>query len=437
MATAVTLPKLGNTAESALLVRWHKAVGESIKAGEVLCEVETDKAMMEVPSPVSGTVLALHYQPNEEIPVMVAIAEIGESPSPPTPLPQRGEGRRAAVRGLDGQADDANKLKISPRARQLAAHKQIEVSALGINGSGPGGRIIERDIQQAVANGAKWTPLARAMVESGDFALAENRDSADKRITKSDLVPVKPMEVMLPLVAPMPESEEVERIPLVGVRKTIAARMLESLQTTAQLTLNTPADATAIRAFRNRLKNSPAALGLQIVTINDLILFTVTRTLIGFPELNSLFHNGAIHRHKSVALGFAVDTPRGLIVPVIHHAERLGLKALSDEAHRLSIAANESRIQPDELRGGTFTVTNLGSLGVESFTPILNLPQVGILGVGAIYLKPIEHGDEVKFVPHFNLSLTINHQIVDGAPGARFLQALAKNLMEIDVLVAV
>jgi pyruvate dehydrogenase E2 component (dihydrolipoamide acetyltransferase) len=225
-------------------------------------------------------------------------------------------------------------------------------------------------------------------------------------------------------------------LPLKGTRKVIAARMLESMQTTAQLTLNTAADARALLAYRERLKASPEALGLQKVTINDLILFVTARTLLQFPELNTLFQGDTITRHKSVHLGFAVDTPRGLIVPVIRSAHRLSLRQLAAEARRLSQACLDSTVKPDEISGGTFTVTNLGSLGIESFTPILNPPQVAILGVSAITLRPVEVEGSVTFVKHLGLSLTINHQVVDGAPAARFLQALTGNLTNLDIMLA-
>ena len=172
------------------------------------------------------------------------------------------------------------------------------------------------------------------------------------------------------------------------------------------------------------------------MTINDLILLAVSRTLPQYPELNALFANETISLYKNVHLGVAVDTPRGLMVPVIQRANLLSLKQIAVESKRLASACLEGRITPDELSGGTFTVTNLGSLGIESFTPVLNPPQVGILGVGNIQLKPVEWEGEVRFIPHLHLSLTINHQVVDGAPAARFLQALAQGLAEIELLLA-
>lgn len=189
-------------------------------------------------------------------------------------------------------------------------------------------------------------------------------------------------------------------------------------------------------AYRKRLKDSPEALGLARVTINDLVLFAVARTLPQFPGLNATFSEETISQYKNVHLGFAVDTPRGLLVPVIRRANLLSLKQLAQETKRLTAACLDSTISADEMSGGTFTVTNLGSFGIESFTPVLNPPQVAILGVGNVNLKPVEVEGEVQFIPHLGLSLTINHQVVDGAPAARFVQTFAQNVAAFELLLA-
>ncbi len=446
MATAVVMPKQGNTVESCLIAAWKKKVGEQITEGEVLCEVETDKALMEVESPVSGTILALFFDAGDDVPVLTNIAAIGEVGEKVDDL--RPDGVEAteqpslsavppaeAVSQTDLLLDVTEtepRLKISPRARKLAQQKRVDAAALA--GTGPGGRIIERDVQTAIAKQPAMTPLARSMVGQGGFVAPDKGSGVSGRIMSGDLTPAageRPEPSGIPA-----EAAEVEVIPLKGVRKVIAERMLESLQTTAQLTLNASADARALQAYRQQLKASPEAFGLQKVTINDLILLAVSRTLPQYPELNALFANETISLYKNVHLGVAVDTPRGLMVPVIRRANLLSLKQIAAESKRLASACLEGRITPDELSGGTFTVTNLGSLGIESFTPVLNPPQVGILGVGNIQLKPVEAEGEVQFIPHLNLSLTINHQVVDGAPAARFLQALAQGLAEIELLLA-
>ena len=479
MATPIVMPKQGNTVESVIIVDWKKQVGESVAVDDVLCEVETDKATMEVPSTVAGTLLAQLYAAGDEVPVMATIAWIGEAGELAPAEGAQGARSEEAAPTSPGAEPNAPATRtgpspvlqsptlhsplshfptspppVSPRARNLAERKGIEAAVL--TGSGPGGRVIERDVQAAIAAQPKLTPVAKAMVAEGGFAVPAQGSGPGGRVTSKDLVKegmkeevkegvkgeerkgaregAAPTSVPQSPTLPLSQSPTVEIIPLKGVRKVIAERMLQSLQTTAQLTLNASADARALQALRKRLKESPEAMGVRSITINDLVLFAVARTLPAFPGLNALFTGAEIHQHRSVHLGIAVDTPRGLMVPVVRNAETLTLRQLSAEAKRLATACVENKITPDELTGGTFTVTNLGAFGVESFTPVLNPPQVAILGVCNIQPKPTEIGDKVKFVPHLGLSLTINHQVVDGAPAARFLQALSQAIANIDLL---
>ena len=222
-----------------------------------------------------------------------------------------------------------------------------------------------------------------------------------------------------------------------GVRKLIAERMLASLQTTAQLTMHASADAREIQSLRAKFKESPEQLGLRGVTINDMVLYAVARSLTAHPDLNAQFAGDTIRQFGDVHLGFAVDTARGLMVPVIRNAHLLSLRQIAAEAARLARACRDGGITLDELGGGTFTVTNLGAFGVEGFTPVLNVPQVGILGVGAIVPGPrIAEDGAVTFILRVGLSLTVNHQVVDGAPGARFLQTVAGNVSRFELLLA-
>lgn len=442
MATVIVMPKQGNSVESCIINQWHKQVGDVVNEGDVLCEAETDKAVVEVESTAAGTLLAQFFTAGAEVPVMTAIAAVGRPgenfddlrPGQAAPAAAVVETSPVVAAPVETvvSASDGDRLKISPRAKNLAARKQLDPTAL--TGSGPAGRIIERDVQAALEAQPAMTPLARKMVAAGDFDAPGRGSGVRGRITAADLTPAGAETP--PAVAPA-VTDEVEVIPLKGVRKIIAGRMLESLQTTAQLTLNAAAPAEALQAYRRRLKASDEALGLRGITINDLVLLAVARVLPRFPDLNARFTGEAVHRHKNVQLGMAVDTPRGLMVPVIRQANLLSLRQLSGEAKRLATACLDSKIAPDELSGGTFTVTNLGVFGIESFTPVLNAPEVAILGVGSIVPKPVQTETGVAFAPHLNLSLTINHQVVDGAPAARFLQALAQGLADIDLLLAI
>jgi pyruvate dehydrogenase E2 component (dihydrolipoamide acetyltransferase) len=456
MATAVVMPKQGQSVESCIIVEWKKRPGDTISEGDILCEVETDKAVLEVPSPVAGTLLELFFAAGDDVPVLTNIAAIGvagedasslrpanaSTPTTPKPAsaPTQPEPSTPPPSAIAAPASSSTEnVGISPRARNLAERKQVETS--GIQGSGPGGRIIERDIQAALASQPKVSPVAKAMMASGEFALPDQGSGPGGRIMARDLAFPTPSatEQRVPPAAstPLAVQGESEVIPIRGVRKVIAERMLNSLQTTAQLTMHSSADARALLALRKRLKASDAALELQGVTINDLILLAVARVIPQHPLLNATLSENTITQYRDVHLGFAVDTPRGLLVPVIRQANRLSLRALAQEGKRLASAIQAGSILPDEMVGGTFTVTNLGNLGIEQFTPILNVPQVAILGVGSVNLKAVEVNDEVEFVPHISLSLTINHQVVDGAPAARFLQALALGIKDLDLLLAI
>jgi pyruvate dehydrogenase E2 component (dihydrolipoamide acetyltransferase) len=231
----------------------------------------------------------------------------------------------------------------------------------------------------------------------------------------------------------------VSEIPVKGVRKLIAERMLASLAGSAQYTLHAWADARELASFRQRLKTSEEPLGLRGISIGDLVNFAAVRTLAAHPQANAHFTEGRLLQFQKVHLGFAVDTPRGLVVPVIRNADSLSLKRLAAEAARLAQACQDGSVSPELLSGGTFTVSNLGALGIEQFTPVLNPPQVAILGVGGISLRPVADPGApggAAFLPHLALSLTANHQVLDGAPAARFLAELARNIENIGLLLA-
>lgn len=439
MATPVILPKQGNTVESCLIMAWKKNIGEAVTQGDILVEVETDKAIVQIESPSDGTLLTQFFGVGDDVPVMTNIAVVGNEgeavdefrpqieqqdaagaapaqPKKPEPMKQSAP---APSNGVTGS------MFISPRARMLADQHGIDIGQ--VVATGPEGRIIERDIKQAIANQPRMTKAAQTQAASGGFAVPQRGTGIGGRVTRADLSTPPPSTT---------QADEVTEIPLRGIRKTIADRMRGSLQDMAQLTLNTSADARAMLAYRKRLKHSDAEMGLQTISINDLLLFVVSRVLLDYPELNSTLSDNTIRQYGNVNLGFAVDTERGLLVPVIRNAHQLSLKELSQETTRLATAVQDGSISADEMSDGTFTVSNLGALGIESFTPIINPPQVAILGVGKADLKPVQVGDEVEFSPHMHLSLTIDHQIVDGAPGARFLRSLTQAMANVDLWLA-
>ena len=396
MAIAVLMPKQGQSVESCLIIKWNKKVGDKVKAEEPICEVETDKAVFEVEAPEAGTMLKIFYKEGDDVPVLTTIAIIGQPEEKIDHLiPQKtisvSKGEYVEKQKAITPDESLKKTKpsfadglmpISPLARRFAEKEGIDFSQLV--GSGPGGRIIKKDIEKAISEGE---PLVSSTV------------------SENFLGPVK-------------------KITVEGVRKIISERMLTSLQSTAQLTLNASVDASNLLACRESLKSSPEMKGLSKININDFLLYIVANILPKFKNMNAHFLKDKILEFEQVHLGFAVDSPRGLMVPIIHNAHLLSLKDISKEVRRLITACQEETILPDELKGGTFTVTNLGTMGIESFTPILNIPQVAILGICSISLKPMMKEDKIQFIPHLGLSLTFDHRAVDGAPAAKFLQEL-------------
>ncbi len=464
MATEVLMPRQGQSVESCLIVEWKKNEGDSVSEGDILCEVETDKATFEVEAPVSGVLLRILHQADDDVPVLTPIAYIGEAgeeiedegsddgtrtatedAAEDQPEEYRKEHAQSEDRAtpsadtpVDRQPSDAGTDSggsgfISPRARRLAAKHGLDYSA--VTGSGPGGRIIERDIQALLDSGEPLTAAARA--ETAGTAQPSHGSGIGGRVRSADLQRPVSTTAAADTAAPgadFPGPSEAQ--PLKGVRKVIAERMLASVQTTAQLTLNSSADARALQRLRRRFKETDATLGLGGVTLNDLLHFAVSRTVQRFGYMNSHMGDSKIRQFRHVHLGFAVDTPKGLMVPTIRFADRLSLLQMSEEAKRLAAACQQGSAEADELANGTFTVTNLGGLGIEHFTPVLNPPQVAILGVSNIQLKPVAGESEVEFVPSIGLSLTIDHRAVDGAPAARFLQALCEAIAEIDLTLA-
>ncbi len=413
MAKEVLLPKQGNTVESCIINEWLKKEGEKVSTGEPICAVETDKATFEIEAPSEGILLKQFFEEGDDVPVLTVIAAVGEEGENVDALaPDKEAIAKAAGAGLVPEAEPAGAAPqspvqsvgqaveavegagISPRARILAGRRGIDMT--GIAGSGPGGRIIERDVKAALRGEAM--PKTRP------------GESPSSALPFADLEPVGPGR----------------EIPFKGIRKLIGSRMYESLQYTAQLTLNSSANVSALLKARKQLKASPEESGLKNITITDLLAYILARTLPEYPYLNAHHLGERIFEYDDVNLGLAVDTEKGLMVPPIRSANKISLTEISSEAKRITNACREGRIMPDELNGGTFTVTNLGMLGIESFTPILNAPEVGILGVCAVQSRPVvsKETGEVAFAPHMGLSLTFNHQAVDGAPAARFLQGL-------------
>ena len=452
MAEQIILPRQGQSVETCLILNWKKQEGQEVREGEVLVEVETDKAAFEVESTAAGTLLKILRQEGEDVPVLSPLAIVGQpgedisglaGAAGPTPAEAASAGAEepgapatpaasetAGAEGIASRPEQApqqpaqpetalagtssgGKIAISPRARRAADKsslrpEQILASLPENRGSGPKGRILERDVRQALER-------TGAPIQAGSTAQA-------------------PVGAATQAAADFPGP--VQEVPVKGVRKLIAERMHASLQGSAQYTLHASACAESLLDFRQKLKAGAEELGLRAITINDLLNYAVTRLLLRFPAVNSHFVGDRSLLFERVHLATAVDTPRGLMVPVIRNASLLSLRQITAEAARLRRACLENTVTPDELNGGTFTVSNMGTLGIEGFTPVLNPPQVAILGVGSLQLKPVEREGQVVFERFMSLSLTANHQILDGAPAAVFLRELCRALESFELLLA-
>ena len=435
MATPVIMPRQGQSVESCILTEWKVAPGDQVEEGSVLAVIETDKASFDLESPVAGTVLDLFWEADDDVPVLANVTVIGDegedasgfrpeteaassgssvdsAPSPATaatsetsvPAPSVGT-VASSVSAAEGSV-----AGVSPRARQLAMRSGIDPDSL--LGTGPGGRVIERDVQGALEGTPRLSASASALAREGGLEPPAHGGGLSGMALASDMR--EPGSI-----------DGAEVVPVKGIRKVIADRMMQSLGNTAQLTLHAAFDVTAAQAFRKARKES----GEPKVSLNDVISHALIHTLLRHPDLNAHFLGDRIARFEKVSLGTAVDTDRGLMVPVLSKACCLSIDDLSSGIRGLAEECREGTIQPDQLTGGTFTLTNLGMLGVEHFTPVLNIPEVAILGVGGISIRPVRgETGEVNFVDSIALSLTMDHQAIDGAPAARFLKDLVETL---------
>ena len=433
MATPVIMPRQGQSVESCILTEWKVQSGDTVTEGDVLAVIETDKASFDLESTASGTVLELFWEADDDVPVLANVLVIGEegenidefrpadSGGTSTPEPVATSSSDTNIPAVETTAQPLETIAqsvgtvtapsagISPRARKKAMHAGVDAEILV--GTGPGGRVIERDVDAFLSGSPRLSAAARVRAQDGMEApkhgsgIAGMALASDMRepgaIDGADVTPVK------------------------GIRKLIADKMMQSLQGTAQLTLHSSFDATACQQYRKKR----LADGESKVSINDLVAKAILSALKLHPEMNAHFLGDRLAVFHEVNLGIAVDSPRGLMVPVVESASTMSLEMLSAEIKKKAIACRDGTIQPDDLSGGTFTLTNLGMLGVENFTPVLNPPEIAILGVGGISVKPKRQEDgEISFVDQISLSLTIDHQAIDGAPAARFLQTFVNHL---------
>lgn len=463
MATPVIMPRQGQSVESCIITKWHKQKGDQVAVGDILFSYETDKASFEEESKVSGVMLDIFFEEGDDVPCLTNVCVIGnpgestaefnpdksnnapeetvsgEIPNTQVEIPGKAypDGNVPVIQSFTEATATGAMVKISPRARALAEKSGIDYRYA--TPSGPYGRIIEQDIIALKKAGVAFTAPAMAENYKGVAGNIPAGTGLGGRITTSDLKPSKfeAIQPGVPNVSGTTSDESLyEEVKITNIRKVIAKTMHFSLSSTAQLTLNTSFDASDILEFRKKLKSNQERLGLENITINDIIIYAVSRTLLNHRALNAHFLDDRMLYFKNVNLGVAVDTERGLMVPTIFNANQKSLNQISKEVKQLVKDCQTGTINPDLLKGGSFTITNLGTLDIESFTPILNPPQTGILGVNAIVQRVKEVDGDYQFYPSMGLSLTFDHRAIDGAPAARFLKELKNNLENFSVMLA-
>jgi len=424
MSIPIQMPKLADTMTEGTLVRWLKKIGDKVKVGDIIAEIETDKATMEMESFEEGVLWKIFVHDGQKVAVGQELglllepgekedAERGPSPAVPAATPAQPAQKPVAAAPAQPAAPApspvtaeaaASRVKASPLARKLAAERGVDLTR--ITGTGPGGRITQADVLSP-------QPLAAAPAPTSKPAPVSAVSSQPA-----------PMPVAVPS---MPAGAEDRRVPLTGMRRVIAERLLQSKTTIPHFYLSVEADADPLMKLRAEINVSAEAAGIGKITVNDLILKAVVAAMLRVPKVNASFAGDAVIEYGAIHLAVAVAVDEGLVTPVIRDAGRLTLRQISEAVKDLAGRARTKKLKPEEYQGGTFTVSNLGAYGVETFSAIINPPQAAILSVGAIVRKPVVDAAG-KIVPgsRMSLGLSCDHRVVDGAIGAQFLGELRK-----------
>lgn len=445
MSEEFFVPKLGQTVEEVTLVTWLVKDGEKVSQGQGVMEVETDKAVFPVEANAKGYIHLGPFNAGDVIPVLTVVAVIGkegdkfdDKSTAPSALQvdSAPEQKASLIVSLNAEsiaAGEGDRVFVSPRAKKLAAETSVDITQVTPSGYA-GVRVIERDVQEYLNQIPKATPVAqRVAADVGVDLRGLEGSGPGGRIVKQDILRAAQPPVS---AQPLPVADVVERIPLKGVRSIIAERMGTSVHTTARVTLMMEVDATEFVAARERIKAKVSKDWGFAPGYNDLLAKIVAAALRKFPYMNARLAPDAVELLGHVNIGMAVDTDRGLLVPVIKGADQKSLRQFGEEFRRLVDSARAGRSLPDDLSGGTFTITNLGMYDVDAFTPIINLPEAAILGVGRIAPKAVPHGTEIVVRQMWTLSLAFDHRLVDGAPAARFLQYIKQLIEEPYLLLA-
>lgn len=449
MAEFIIMPKLGFNMDAGQLVKWHKAVGDKLKKGEVVFEIQTDKTTMEIEATADGILLSILVEEGQTVPVTLPIAVVGAAGENVAAMIAEAKGQlgNIAATGNEQVAEapantDAtvtateaassvaanSELKLSPRARKYAAEQGLDLAGEVIAGTGHQGGVTQRDLEQYV-NSGKITPLARRMAAAAKIDVATISGSGiGGKVIKEDIVAVmKPAE---PTAGESAGGPEVLRtISYTGMRKVIGDRLSQSKFTAPHLYFTTSVDITDLVKFRELVNNSQQ----QKVSYNDFVIAAVSQALQKYPEINCALHGDTIIQYKDVNIGVAVALENGLIVPVVRRTQTKKLTAIAAETQALAEKARAGKLLPQEYQGGTFTVSNLGMFGIENFTAIINPPEAAILSVSASRKVPVvvstDGEDTIVVRTIMKITVSVDHRLIDGMNATRFLNEV-KALLE-------
>ena len=392
----ITMPKLSDTMLEGTLIKWHKKVGDKITVGDVIADVETDKATMEMEAFDDGTITEILVPEGGIVKVGQPLANLeggkksAAKSSAPTAVASTPTAAAvpASTKPKTTATPDGSRIKASPLAKKIALERGVDLS--GVQGTGPGGRVVAADVP-ATATARSAAPTA-------------------PRIE-------------------VPFSDADTKTPLSGMRRTIAERLLASKTQIPHFYLTIEIDAAPLAKLRKELNTAAEAAGTAKVTVNDFILLAAARAAKQHPRVNSAFAGDSVVEYASVNLSVAIAVEDGLITPVIRDAQSLSLRAISAAVKDLAVRARSKKIKPEEYQGGTLTISNLGAYGIDSFYAIINPPQAAILAVGAIVKKPVVNAqDQIVAGQRMNISLSGDHRVVDGAAGAEFLATIRRSL---------
>lgn len=425
MSVNIEMPKLSDTMTEGTLIKWHKQVGDSVEIGDVLAEIETDKATMEMEAFDDGVITEILIQEGEKAPIGGVLAVLnGDSEAVHTPAPQAAVAAPALPSAAPAPTpatpvpsvpSTGDRVKASPLARKVAADLGVDLST--ISGSGPAGRIVKDDIQAAAAS-----PVKPATAPSSEASAA----AALAASIKSKTVAPPPAATPAPKAIVPTAKEGDEIVQLSSMRKIIASRLLTSKTTIPHFYLHVEVDAAPLMALRAQVNDQAEKTHGNKYSVNDFILKAVINAAETVPAVNASFAGDHIVKYKHVGLSVAIAVEDGLVTPVIKQAESKSLLAISRAVKDFAVRAKDRKLKPDEFDGGTITVSNLGAWGIESFDAIVNPPQAAILSVGAALEKPVVRNGQIVPGLRMNLGLSCDHRVVDGAVAAQFLSQVKK-----------